>query len=186
MAHILLVVGSTRPVRVGDQLAEQIAPLLSEGAGLPVRVVDLAELDLPLLNEPVMAGASIDYAHEHTKAWSELVKDAEAVVFLTPQYNSGYPAGLKNAIDYLYVEWQAKPALIVSYGAFGGGMGGAQLRAVTEFVKMRMAADNVEITIPRDAYVDWRLADPAAVVAPYREQLTAAGPALGKDLVPAS
>lgn len=183
MAHILLVVGSTRPVRVGDQLAEQIAPLVSEGAGLPVRIVDLAELGLPLLNEPVMAGASSDYAHEHTRVWSELVSGAAAVVFLTPQYNSGYPAGLKNAIDYLYAEWAGKPALIVSYGAHGGGMGGAQLRAVTEFVKMRMVADNVAITIPRDAYVDWRLADPAAVVAPYRSQLTAAGAALGSTLV---
>ncbi|WP_317624034.1 NADPH-dependent FMN reductase [Brevibacterium casei] len=65
---------------------------------------------------------------------AEIVSEADGIVFVTPQYNGGYPASLKNAIDYLFAEWRDKPALIVSYGGHGGGMSGAQLRSVLEFI----------------------------------------------------
>ncbi|MGY4718927.1 NADPH-dependent FMN reductase [Naumannella cuiyingiana] len=177
--HIVLVVGSTRPVRVGDQLAAQIAPVLAETTGLEVRTVDLTDLALPLLDEPVMAAATDDYANAHTREWSRIVRDAAAIVFLTPQYNFGYPGGLKNAIDYLYAEWQGKPALIISYGGRGGGAGAAQLRAVLEFIGLRLTDDDVAITLARDAYgPDGRLVDPATALGDTAE-IADAGRALG-------
>lgn len=179
-ARVLLVVGSARPVRVGDQLAAQIKPIL-EAAGAEVTVADLAELGLPLLDEPVMAAASGgDYAHEHTRTWSGLVRDADAVVWLTPQYNGGYPASVKNAIDYLFPEWTGKPMLLVSYGAGGGGLGGAQLRSVLEFVKGDLVAPNVEISLPPQSSYgsDFRLVDAASDVERHRQELESAAQTL--------
>ncbi len=72
------------------------------------------------------------YHQPHTQTWSQLISSHDAFIFITPQYNWGYPAALKNAIDYLFNEWKGKPALIVSYGGHGGGKAAAQLRVVLE------------------------------------------------------
>src|SRR5680860_563949 len=104
---LLVVVGSTRPVRVGDQLAEHVIPLVEQASGQTARVVDLRELGLPFLDEPRQPSDG-NYVHEHTRAWSETVKSCDAVVVITPQYNGGYPAPVKNAIDFLYDEWRDK------------------------------------------------------------------------------
>lgn len=175
---VRLIVGSVRPIRVGDQLAEAIAPIVAEAADARVELVDLAELDLPLLDEPRMPAMG-DYQREHTKAWSRIVAESDAVVFVTPQYNGGYPAALKNAIDFLFHEWRGKPALIVSYGGHGGGLSGAQLRGVLEFIGLELAGQNVELTLPRDGYDEGgRLRDAAAIVASHEEPLRAAAATL--------
>lgn len=176
---IKIVVGSVRPVRVGDQIAAALAPVIAEAAGARVEIVDLAELALPMLDEPLMPALG-NYQKPHTIAWSEIVKESDAVVFLTPQYNGGYPASLKNAIDYLFQEWSEKPALIVSYGGHGGGQAGAQLRSVVEFIRMELAAENVELTLPRDSYgADWRLVDTAPIISSRESEIRAAAQALG-------
>ena len=179
---IKIIVGSVRPVRIGDQLAAALAPLLAEASGARVEIVDLAELGLPMLDEPMMPAMG-NYQHAHTKAWSRIVSESDALVFLTPQYNGGYPASIKNAIDFLFHEWTAKRALIVSYGGHGGGMSGAQLRSVLEFMKLDLVSDNVELTIPRESYgADWRLTDARPIIASHEAAIHAAAEALGARL----
>lgn len=181
---IRIIVGSVRPVRVGDQIAAAVAEIIADAADARTEIIDLADLNLPLLDEPRMPALG-DYQNAHTKEWADIVSGSDGIVFVTPQYNAGYPASLKNAIDYLFAEWKDKPALIISYGGHGGGMSGAQLRSVLDFIGLDLVADNVEITLPRDSYgPDWRLVDAQAVVAPYAEELRSAARALDRSLVP--
>lgn len=182
MSHIAIIVGSTRPVRVGDQIAEQIAQIVTDADGTEVRILDLVDFGLPLLDEPVMAAATSEYAHEHTRRWSEAIREAGAVIFLTPQYNAGYPAGLKNAIDYLYSEWRNKPGLIVSYGGHGGSQAAAQLEQVLGRLGIAFVSAPVAITLSRDAYRAGRLADPAQAIAGSRDELASATRALSAAL----
>lgn len=183
---IRIIVGSVRPVRVGDQIAAAVAEIIADAADARTEIIDLADLNLPLLDEPRMPALG-DYQNAHTKEWADIVSGSDGIVFVTPQYNAGYPASLKNAIDYLFAEWKDKPALIISYGGHGGGMSGAQLRSVLDFIGLDLVADNVEITLPRDSYgPDWRLIDAQAVVAPYTEELRTAARALDRSLVPQS
>jgi uncharacterized protein (TIGR02246 family) len=166
----LLITASTRPVRVGDQITEVVARILG-AHGAQTEIVDLRSLDLPFLDEPLMPAMG-QYAHEHTRRWSQTVADADAVVIVTPQYNAGYPAALKNAVDFLFAEWRDKPGAIVSYGGHGGGQSYDQLHQVLSFIGMRMDPTGVQVVLPRDAYgEDWRLVDAEQVVAPYVDEL---------------
>jgi len=90
------------------------------------------------------------YKNEHTKVWSQKIKEADAYIFLTPEYNAGYPAALKNAIDYLYHEWAQKPVMIVSYGVGGGPTASSQLRQVAERLKMITVETSPAFTITKD------------------------------------
>lgn len=183
---ISVIVGGVRPVRIGDQIAEVVAPIIAEAAGARVQIVDLAELALPMLDEPLMPAMG-NYQKEHTLAWSKIVSESDSVVFVTPQYNGGYPASLKNAVDYFFAEWKEKPTVIVSYGGHGGGQAGAQLRQVLEFVGLDLATDNVEITIPREGYgTDWRLVEAESVVAAASDALKVAGAALAEKVLVAN
>ncbi|GAB3306093.1 oxidoreductase [Epidermidibacterium keratini] len=182
MALIKIIVGSARPVRVGDQVAEAVAPLVAESSGAEVEIVDLRDLGLPLLNEPVMPALG-NYALEHTKQWAKIIDDADGVVFVTPQYNGGYPGSLKNAIDYLYAEWSGKPAFVLSYGARGGGLAAAQLSAVLDFIGLELVHEPVEVTLARENYgEDGRLIDIDSDVTPIADQVRSAGIALGEAL----
>lgn len=123
---LLVIVGSTRPGRQGDRWGQWIADLAREHSSYEPTVVDLAELNLPFMDEPNHPRLQ-QYQHEHTKAWSRTVAAADAYVFVTPEYNYGIPAPLKNAMDYLFAEWQDKPAGIVSYGGVSGGLRSAHM-----------------------------------------------------------
>lgn len=176
---IKIVVGSVRPIRVGDQIADALAPLLAEASGARVEIIDLAALKLPMLDEPLMPAMG-NYTHAHTSEWSSMIAESDGVVFLTPQYNGGYPASLKNAIDFLFHEWSEKPALIVSYGGHGGGLAAAQLRGVLEFIGLDVSVASVELTLPRESYgADWRLVDAASTVALFEGEIRGAGQQLG-------
>ena len=108
---------------------------------IPARfeVVDLKDWPLPMDDEcNVPAGGG--YAFEHTRAWSRKISEGDAFVFVTPQYNWGYPAPLKNALDHLYAEWSGKPAMIVTYGGHGGAKCAAQLRQVLDGLEMKPVA----------------------------------------------
>lgn len=133
----LVVAGSTRPNRRSPAVAEWVAAVARQVADAAFDVVDLRDLDLALDDEGGMPQAGGGYDSPATRAWSERVLAARGVVFVTPQYNWGYPAALKNAIDHLYVEWRAKPVLIVTYGGHGGDRCGAQLRQVMAAVEAR-------------------------------------------------
>jgi NAD(P)H-dependent FMN reductase len=118
---------ASRPRRIGPQVAAWVAGIGREIVPAAFEVVDLKEWHLPMDDEPGIP-ARHAYLHERTQAWSRTVADAAAIVFVSPQYNWGYPAPLKNAIDHLYKEWAGKPAMIVTYGGHGGGICAAQLR----------------------------------------------------------
>jgi NAD(P)H-dependent FMN reductase/GNAT superfamily N-acetyltransferase len=119
------VVGSTRPGRVGPVVANWFASEAERHQFFEVRILDLAMIALPLLDEPEHPSNGI-YAHDHTRRWSEMVAGADAFVFVTTEYNRGVPAPLKNALDYLYTEWRDKPAAVVSYGMTSMGLRAAE------------------------------------------------------------
>jgi NAD(P)H-dependent FMN reductase len=114
-----------------------------------VELLDLNDWLLPLSDEPYVPATGI-YVHEHTRAWSRKIAAAHGYVFVTPQYNWGYPASLKNALDHLFKEWNGKPAVIVSYGHHGGGKAAAQLRQVLEGLRMLPASAMPAITFSQE------------------------------------
>lgn len=123
-----------------------------------VTPVDLGEIALPFLDEPEYASTG-SYAHPHTRAWSALIDSADAFLFVLPMYNGGFTAPFKNAIDFLYREWQGKPAGLVSYsaGGTGGAPAAAMLRPVLEAVGMVTTASSVAVPgitglVPADGF----------------------------------
>ncbi len=130
MLHkIGIIVGSTRPNNIGTPLAKWVQKTIEPLYGIELSIINLADWNLPFLNEPGIP-ARDPYEHEHTKAWSQRILAEDGFIFVTPQYNWGYPAPLKNAIDYLFKEWNDKHALIISYGGRGGGKAASQLKEV--------------------------------------------------------
>jgi NAD(P)H-dependent FMN reductase len=121
-----IIVASTRPGRVGAPVGRWITGVAEQHPGFAVEVLDLAEVNLPLLDEPNHPRLRA-YTQEHTKAWSAAIDAADAFVLVMPEYNYGYTAPLKNAIDYLFTEWQHKPVGLVSYGGVSGGLRAAQM-----------------------------------------------------------
>lgn len=143
--NLLVIVGSTRPGRAGLPISEWFVDQASRHDGVTVTVADLAELKLPLLDEPNHPRLR-QYVNRHTKEWSAMVDAADAIVIVTPEYNHSYPAPVKNAIDYLHHEWQYKPVGFVSYGGVSAGTRAvAALRPVVSVLKMVPVAENVNI-----------------------------------------
>lgn len=175
---LLVIVGSTRPVRIGGQLAEHIIPIVEGASGHEANVVDLRELALPFLDEPRQPSDG-GYVHAHTRDWSETVTASDAVVVITPQYNGGYPAPVKNAIDYLYVEWRDKPFLVISYGSRGGPKCNRQLTEVLHYVRADPVEGGVQIVVPGSDYgPDDLLQHPADHVEAFRDEIIVASKSL--------
>lgn len=144
MPLIKVIIGSTRPGRFGHQPAAWLMDLAKDHPEATYELVDLADIELPLLDEPVPASAVAspqDYINEHTKAWSDIIGKADGFVFVTAEYNYNIPAALKNAIDFLGSEWRYKPVAFVSYGVGGG------IRAV---MGLRMSAAQLSMYSLRD------------------------------------
>ncbi len=131
--------GSTRAGRVCPQVAAWVAQVGREHTTLEYEIVDLADWSLPADDEPAIPALG-PYAQAHTRAWSEKIQRADALVFVAPQFNWGYPAALKNAIDHLYSEWRDKPLAIVTYGGHGGTRCAKQLRQVAASLHMRIVS----------------------------------------------
>jgi NAD(P)H-dependent FMN reductase len=124
-----VIVSSTRPTRVGPTIADWFMNQVKTAKDLEFELIDLAEIKLPFLNEsqsPMMG----QYEHDHTKKWAERVSSYDGYVFVTAEYNHGYPAPLKNALDSAYHEWAKKPVAFVGYGAMGG------VRAIEQLVNV--------------------------------------------------
>jgi NAD(P)H-dependent FMN reductase len=125
-----IVVCSTRPGRVGPSVAKWFEGVTVQHAKFACELVDLAEFNLPVYNESNHPRFQ-KYQHDHTKKWSACVSAADAFVFVTPEYNYGPPPSLLNALDYVYVEWNYKPASFVSYGGMSGGVLARQTAKLT-------------------------------------------------------
>ncbi|MBY0309977.1 NAD(P)H-dependent oxidoreductase [Patescibacteria group bacterium] len=139
MITIKIISGSSRPLRFNDQpvrFVEQVAREALMSKEVTVEVLDLASINLPFLDEakpPMMQ----DYAHDHTKVWSKTIAEADGFIMVTPEYNHSYSPVLKNAIDYLFKEWNHKPVSFVSYGSLAGGSRAVEhLRGVAGELKM--------------------------------------------------
>ncbi len=136
MPALTVVIASVRPGRTGPAIARWFTGRAEAHAGFEIRVVDLAELALPMMDEPNHPRLR-QYTHQHTKDWSATIAASDAFVFVTPEYNFGYSAALKNAIDYLNAEWQYKPVGFVSYGGVAAGTRAVQqLKQVVTTLKM--------------------------------------------------
>jgi NAD(P)H-dependent FMN reductase len=171
---IQFIIGSTRPTRVGPQIASWMIEHMPHDPSVEYEIIDLVDFDLPLFNEPVHPVHN-SYTYDHTKNWSQKIHQGDAFVFLVPEYNAGYPAALKNAIDYLFHEWQNKPVMIASYGAKGGPSASSQLRTVVERLTMRPTPTSPAFTISRESGETGHIKDIAASFAPYVVELEAAG-----------
>ena len=142
MPNLIVIVGSTRPGRVGQPVAEWFVRCAKEHGEFDVDLADLAVIDLPLLDEPKHPAFG-DYQHEHTKAWSARVGAADAIVLVSPEYNTGTSAALKNAIDYLQREWKYKPVGYVTYGGVSAGT-----RAMEHLVQVTSVLGMVPVMPP--------------------------------------
>jgi NAD(P)H-dependent FMN reductase len=129
MLKIAIVTGSTRPGRNNEAVGRWVFGLAKERKDADFEFVDIADFKLPLLDEPVPPSMG-QYSHEHTKVWAAKIATFDAYVFVTPEYNHGISGALKNAIDYLYREWNNKAAGFVSYGSAGGVRAVEHLRLV--------------------------------------------------------
>jgi NAD(P)H-dependent FMN reductase len=145
MPTLMVVIASTRPTRVGMAVGRWFVDRAAEHPAFDIDLVDLAEIDLPFMDEPEHPRFG-RYVHDHTKRWSARVTAADAFVFVTPEYNHGYSAPLKNSIDYLHHEWEYKPVGFVSYGGVAAGTRAVQqLKPVVAVLRMTPLADAVYI-----------------------------------------
>lgn len=141
-----VIVASTRPGRIGRAIGEWVERSAEAHGGFEVELVDLADVDLPFLDEPRHPRLG-GYAHQHTRDWSATVSRADAFVVVTPEYNHSFNAVLKNALDFLHDEWQHKAVSFVSYGGSAGGTRAVQaLKPV--LTALRMVPVVEAITIP--------------------------------------
>ena len=140
-----IIIASTRPGRVGPSVADWIYQRAVDHGGFKVELIDLAEVNLPLFDEPNHPRLR-QYVHQHTKDWSAIVERADAFIFVVPEYNYGFNAAIKNAIDYLNQEWQHKAIGFVSYGGVAAGTRAVQmLKQVVTTLKMVPMFDSVNI-----------------------------------------
>ncbi|MET3803751.1 NAD(P)H-dependent FMN reductase [Nakamurella sp. UYEF19] len=155
MATLKVLIASTRPGRIGLPIGTWVTRAAIEHGGFDtVEILDLAEINLPFLDEPNHPRAR-KYIHAHTIAWSEAVDSADAFVFVTPEYNFSMTAPLKNALDCLAAEWSYKPLGIVSYGGLTGGARAAHdIRQVAPVLKMFPIPEGVALPMVFPQIVD--------------------------------
>jgi NAD(P)H-dependent FMN reductase len=140
-----IIIGSTRPGRVGPSVAAWIHDRAVKHGGFEVELIDLAEVNLPIFDEPKHPRFG-EYVHQHTRDWSATISRGDAYIFVIPEYNYGFNAAIKNAIDYLNREWQYKPLGFVTYGGVAAGTRAMQmLKQVVSALKMVPVTDAVNI-----------------------------------------
>ncbi|WP_027967671.1 NADPH-dependent FMN reductase [Halomonas halocynthiae] len=144
---LTIVLTSTRPTRLGKSVADWFYSYAKgESAGFEIELVDLKEINLPLLDEPNHPSMQ-KYEHEHTKRWAKIVDESDAFVFVLPEYNHAPPPSFVNAVDYLYKEWNYKPAGFVSYGGISGGIRSTEV-AKHLLATMEMVPVKQQVMIP--------------------------------------
>lgn len=142
-----IIIGSTRPGRIGPKIANWFDGVAREHGAFETEVVDLAEFNLPVFDEPKHPRMQ-EYAHDHTRKWSESVASGDAFVFVTPEYNYFPPAALINAISFVSAEWNYKPAGVVSYGGISGGLRASQeLRLLLSTLKVMPLPETVPLPL---------------------------------------
>ena len=144
-----IILGSTRPGRNGEAVSQWMYETANKRSDADFELVDIRDFNLPLLDEPIPPSMG-QYTKEHTKIWSEKIDSFDAYVFVTAEYNHGIPGALKNAIDFLFKEWNNKVAGFVSYGGAGGVRAVEQLRLVMAELKVATVRTQVQLSLHTD------------------------------------
>jgi NAD(P)H-dependent FMN reductase len=146
VTRIAIILGSTRPNRNGEQVAKWVYDIASRRDDAEFELVDLRDYPLPHLDEPLPPSMG-QYRNEHTRHWADKIASFDGFVFVTPEYNHSTSGVLKNAIDYLYAEWNNKAAGFVSYGAVGGARAAEHLRLVAGELQMADVRQQVALSL---------------------------------------
>ena len=149
MLKIAIIVGSTRPGRKAEVVARWVHGIAEKRSDASFEVVDIADFDLPLLDEPLPPSMN-QYARPHTKAWAAKIATFDGFVFVTPEYNHSTSGALKNAIDFLFREWNDKAAGFVGYGGAGGARAVEHLRLIMGEIKIADVRAQVALSLFTD------------------------------------
>jgi len=149
MTRIGIILGSTRPGRRGEVVAKWVLEVASKRGDADFELIDLADYPLPHLDEP-MPPSMGQYQNQHTKDWAATISRFDGFIFVTPEYNHSTSGVLKNAIDYLYAEWNNKALGVVSYGAVGGARAAEHLRLIAGELQMADVRTNVALSMFAD------------------------------------
>lgn len=146
--HIQFILGSTRKGRLSDKIGNKLKQIANKRNDISIEIVDLRDFNLPFLNDEISPSKRKEITDPAIKKWSDKIKEADAFIIIFPEYNSGYPGVLKNALDSLYPEWNNKPVAFVGYsgGTSGGANAISQLRQVV--VELKMKPISLDIKIP--------------------------------------
>lgn len=160
MSKIQIIIGSTRPNRVGPTVAKWVYKFARhENPDIEFELVDLKDYNLPLLDEPKLP-ADGNYEKDHTKKWAAKIAEANGYILVTPEYNHGYAASVKNALDLLYAEWNDKPIAFVGYGVMGGVRAVEQLRQVVSQLRMHAISTALLVSKPSN-FIESDVFEPA-------------------------
>ena len=149
MLKVAVIIGSTRPGRNGEAVGKWVFKIASQRTDADYELIDLMEVNLPLLDEP-NSPTMQKYTKQHTKDWSARITPFDAFVFVTPEYNHGVPAALKNALDFLYKEWNNKAAGFVAYGNAGGARSVEHLRCIMGELQIADVREQVALSLFTD------------------------------------
>jgi NAD(P)H-dependent FMN reductase len=160
MTSIAIIVGSTRPGRKAADVAAWVHGIAAQRSDAEFEIVDLADFELPVYDEPVPPSMGAPYTHAHTQRWSDAISRFDGYVVVTPEYNHSVPGALKNALDFLYPEWNDKAAGFVSYGVAGGTRAVEHLRAIMGELKVADVRAQVGLSLITD-FENWSVLRPA-------------------------
>jgi NAD(P)H-dependent FMN reductase len=149
MLKIAIVTGSTRPNRKAGEVARWVLEIAGRRGDASFEIVDIADFDLPLLNEPLPPSMG-QYGERHTQEWAARIAGFDGFVFVTPEYNHSTSGALKNAIDYLFREWNDKAAGFVGYGSAGGARAVEHLRGIMGEIKVADVRAQVALSLFTD------------------------------------
>lgn len=150
MLRVGIIIGSTRPNRIGEGVARWVFDEARKRTDADFELVDIKDFNLPLLDEPIPAGQSSNYTQEHTRKWSQKISSFDAFIFVTPEYNHGVSGALKNAIDFLYEEWNNKVAGFVGYGSIGGARVVESLRLIMAELQVATVRSQLSLILRND------------------------------------
>lgn len=172
MLNVKIILSSVREGRFGDKPATWILEHAKHTSGFEVELLDLKEFPMPFFHDPVSPSMkNVPYTHPEVVRWTQKIAEADAFIIVTPEYNHGYPASLKNAMDWVYPEWNNKPVAFVAYGTVGGARSVEQLRQVTVELQMAPIRNSVGITFDymMKAFQDTHI-DPLELLKPFDEK----------------
>lgn len=149
MLKIAIILGSTRPNRNGEAVAKWVQRIAARRTDAEFQLIDLRDVNLPFLDEPIPPSQG-RYSKPHTKAWASTIGGFDAFLFVTAEYNHGIPAALKNAIDFLYAEWNNKAAGFVGYGSAGGVRAVEHLRLAMAELQVATVRAQVQLSLFTD------------------------------------